>query len=38
MELFLPYLYENVSILFHPKPNKSVLQCLVESVTRITQV
>ena len=38
MEIYLPYLYQNVLILLHSKPEKYVLQCLMESVTRITQV
>ena len=38
MEIYLPYYYQNALIVLHSKPVKSVLQCLMESVTRITHV
>ena len=38
MKIYLPYQYKNALILLHSKPEQSVLQSLMESVTRITQV
>ena len=38
MKIYLPYQYQNVLILLHSKAELSVLQCLVQSVTWITQV
>ena len=38
MKIYLPYLYQNVSILLHSKREYSVLQSLTESVTQITHV
>ena len=38
MEMYLPYQYQSISILLHSKPEQSVLQCQMESVTQVTEV
>ena len=37
MEIYLPYLYQNVLIELHSNPGVLCVQCLMESGTRITQ-